>query len=359
MRIAIDTQSTLGRKTGIGIYTTKLLEALRQTAPQHEYVELDWGRAPVMRIDRRLFWQQWQVPRRARAAHADLLHVPGFDAPLRRPCLTILTVHDLIGMLFPHNLPPAARFYWAWWLPRSVRWADQIIADSENTKRDITRLLGIQAEHIEVIYLGVSSTFRPLLDQATREAVRHKHDLPPNFALYVGTLEPRKGLDTLVAAFGAIAANTACHLVIAGKLGWYTKPLFRQIETLGLSQRVHVIDYVADEDMASLYNLADLFVYPSRYEGFGLPPLEAMACGAPVIASDAASLPEVVGEAGRLIPPDDIEALASAMLQVLSDTTLQTRMRESGLARARRFTWEETARRTAQVYVRLQQGLTR
>lgn len=352
LRIALDAQSTLGRKTGIGLYTANLLRALRQVAPQHEYVELAWGRTEELRTDQRLWWEQVELPRRARAARVDLLHLTGFGAPCWRPCPILLTVHDLIGLLFPANLPPISRFYWAWWLPRTIRWADQVIADSEHTKHDLIRLLGIPAERIEVVHLGVGEAFLPLDDQASLEAVRQEYGLPPAVILYVGTLEPRKGLDTLIAAYGALAAEIPHDLVIVGKKGWYTEPLFRQVEALGLAQRVHFTDYVADEDLPGLYNLADLFVYPSRYEGFGLPPLEAMACGLPVVCSNAASLPEVVGDAALLVSPDDAEALAAAMRRVLDDQALRAKMRARGLERARRFTWEKTARRTVKIYER-------
>ncbi|MCX6030228.1 MAG: glycosyltransferase family 1 protein [Chloroflexi bacterium] len=350
MRIALDTQSTLGRKTGIGIYTTQLLPALRQIAPQHDYVELDWGHDPTMRLDRRLRWQQWVLPRQAHAAHADLLHVPGFDAPRCTPCPVVLTVHDLIGMLFPQNLPPVSRFYWSRWLPWSVRWASRVIADSEHTRRDIVRLMRIPAERIAVIPLGVQPAFRPIHDATLLAALRQKYGLPTQIILYVGTLEPRKGLEMLVDAYAALASEIAHDLVIAGKRGWYTEGLFRQVVQLGLERRVHFTDYVPDEDLPGLLNLADVFVFPSRYEGFGLPPLEAMACGVPVISSDAASLPEVVGDAGLLFPSGDSTALAAALRRTLTDCDLRVRLQAQGQARARQFTWEATAQRTLHVY---------
>lgn len=350
MRIGIDTQSTLGQKTGIGLYTANLLRALRHVAPQHEYVELSSRVTTKMRIDRRLRWQQFGLPRRAQATGAHLLHVTGFDAPWWKPCPVILTVHDLIGPLFPVNFPPVSRFYWTRWLPRTIRWADRIVADSAHTARDLNRLLGIPAERIEVIHLGVYEAFQPLQDQAPLEAVRQRYGLPPACMLYVGTLEPRKGLDTLIAAYGGLAADVTHDLVIAGKSGWYTEPLFQQVEALGLGQRIHFTDYILDEDLPALYNLAHLFVYPSRYEGFGLPVVEAMACGLPVVCTDAASLPEVAGDAALLVPPDDAETLAAAIRRVLTDPGLQAEMRARGLKRAKRFTWEETARRTVQVY---------
>lgn len=353
MRVALDTQSTVGRKTGIGLYTANLLAALRRTAPEHEYLELSLGRDATMRTDRRLRWQQFDLPRRARSVGADLLHVTGFDAPLWKPCPVVLTVHDLIGLLFPANLPPVSRFYWAWWLPRSVRWADLIIADSEQTRRDLARLLGVPPGRVEVVHLGVGETFRPLQDRAALEEVRRKYGLPPEIILYVSTIEPRKGLDTLIAAYGALAADARHDLVIVGKKGWYTGPLFQQVESLGLGQRVHFTDYVADEDLPCLYNLASLFVYPSRYEGFGLPVLEAMACGTPVICSNAGSLPEIAGDAALTLPPDDVAALAGALGRALADEELRAQMRARGLEWVKNFTWEKTARRTVEIYERM------
>jgi glycosyltransferase involved in cell wall biosynthesis len=350
MRIAIDSQSTLGRKTGIGLYTANLLRALRRVAPEHEYVELAWGRTEELRVDRRLRWEQWELPRRARAARAQVLHLTGFGAPLWRPCPTVLTVHDLIGYLFPAHLPPMARLYWARWLPFSVRFAGRIIADSEHTRRDLERLLGVPPQRITVIPLAADERFQPVSDPGVLAAARARYDLPSPFVLYVGTLEPRKGLDTLLDAFAALAGEFPHALVIAGKRGWYTEPLFRRVERLGLGRRVRFTGYVADEALPALYSLADLFVFPSRYEGFGLPPLEAMACGVPVISSHAASLPEVVGDAGVLVPPGDPQALAAAMREVLTDEARRAEMRARGLARARCFSWEETARRTVKVY---------
>ncbi len=353
MHVALDTQSTRGRKTGVGRYTASLLAALRRVAPQDKFAELSWGADVVMRTDRRLRWQQWELPRQARSVSAAVLHVTGFDAPRWKPCPVVLTVHDLIGMLFPQNLPLVSRFYWSRWLPWSVRWADRVIADSEHTRGDLIRLLRIPGERIEVVHLGVGQAFRPQEGRAVLQAVHDRYGLPKAFILYVGTLEPRKGLDTLVAAYGSLAADTPHHLVIAGKRGWYTDALFRQVQALGLGQRVHFAGYVADEDLPALYNLADLFVFPSQYEGFGLPVLEAMACGTPVVCSNAASLPEVAGDAALLVPPGDAPALAAAIRRMLADPALQAAMRARGLERARRFTWEETARRTALVYRQL------
>jgi glycosyltransferase involved in cell wall biosynthesis len=350
MRIGVDTQSTLGRKTGIGLYTANLLRALHRVAPQHEYVELSWGGTEELRTDQRLRWQQYGLPRRARTADVDLLHVTGFDAPLWKPRPVVLTVHDLIGLLFPANLPPVSRFYWSRWLPRTIRWADRIIAVSEHTRTDLNRVLGIPPQRIKVIHNGVDEEFQPLQNPNALETVRQRYRLPTALILYLGTLEPRKGVGTLIAAYGTLAEEIPHDLVIAGKRGWYTAPLFRQVETLGLGQRVHFTGYIPEDDLPALYNLAQLFVYPSRYEGFGLPVLEAMACGLPVICTNAASLPEIVGDAALLVPPDDAEALAAAMRRTLNDIVLEAEMVARGLELARRFTWEKTAQKTVQAY---------
>ena len=353
MRFALDVQSTLSHKTGIGHYTSNLLDALRQVAPENEYSPLDWGHDPTMRLDRRLYWQQIELPRRARRAKADLLHVTGFDAPKFKPCPVVLTVHDLIGMLFPHNLTPAARFYWSYWLPHSIHWADALIADSANTRSDLQRLLKIPPERVAVIPLGINPRFHPPEDPAEVAHIRRAYDLPERFMLYTGTIEPRKGLDTLVEAFAAIAGEVSYHLIIAGKRGRHTEGLLRQILRHGLDQRVHMLGYVPDGDLPLLYAAAEVFVFPSRYEGFGLPPLEAMACGTPVICSNASSLPEVIGEAGLLVPPDDPPTLAAAIRRINGSPELRADLRARGLRQAAQYSWEATARQTLAVYLNL------
>jgi len=350
MRIAIDTQSVLGHPTGIGIYTVSLLNALRWIAPEHEYTQLNLSREVPMRLDRRLRWQQVEVPRRARAVHANLLHIPGFDAPRWKPCPVVLTVHDLIGMLFPQNLPPVARFYWSKWLPFSVRFADHIIADSAHTRDDIMRILRIPLERITVIPLAAGPQFRPIESKTTLQKISHKYQLPDQFMLFVSTLEPRKGIDTLLAALAQIAPHNNTPLVITGKRGWYTERIFAQVEQLQLRSQVYFTDYVPDEDLPALYNCATLLAFPSRYEGFGFTVLEAMACGIPVVCSNASSLPEVAGDAALLVPPDQPTALAKALHQVLENDILRLQMRERGLQQAARFSWEQTARQTLAVY---------
>jgi glycosyltransferase involved in cell wall biosynthesis len=354
MRIALDTQATLGRKTGIGIYTAALLESLRQSAPQHEYTEINWAHDRVMRLDRRLRWQQFEVPRHARAVHADVLHVPGFDAPCWKSCPVVLTVHDLIGMLFPQNLPPISRFYWSRWLPFSVRFADHIIADSVHTGRDIVRLLKIDSARISVIPLAAGPQYQPIEQADTLQVIRRKYHLPDRLILFVSTLEPRKGIDTLLDAYAALVQTMPdVPLVITGKRGWYTEQSFAQVKQLGLETRVIFTDYIPNEDLPAIYNCASVLAFPSRYEGFGLTVLEAMACGTPVVCSSSSSLPEVAGDAALQVSPDDALSLAQALQRVLTDAALRQQMKAQGLQQATRFSWSRTAQETLAVYERV------
>ncbi|MCL6647698.1 MAG: glycosyltransferase family 4 protein [Chloroflexi bacterium] len=350
MRVAIDVQATQGQSTGIGQYVTTLVAALRRLAPALEVRELALARPVVMRTDRRLWWQQWELPRRARGA--DLLHVPGFDAPCRAPCPVVLTVHDLIGALFPQNLPPISRLYWARWLPLSVRFADAIIAISETTRRDLERLVQPRAP-ITVIYRSVDPRYAPP-PPAHCAGVRARYQLAEPYLLYVGTLEPRKGVDTLIAALALLEGRPLVALV--GAPGWASERLQQQVVHAGLAGRVRFLHYVPADDLPALYGAALGFVLPSRYEGFGLPVLEAMACGAPVVTTTAGALPEVAGEAALLVPPDDPPALAAALARLWDDPELRQRLIAAGQARAQHFTSEREARQTLAVYAATLRG---
>ncbi len=353
MRVAFDVSSTRGQKTGIGIYTENLMRALREHAPEIEVVKLEDGATADQRTDRRIRREQLVLPRLARESRADVLHLTGFAAPRRAPCPVVLTVQDLIGVLFAKNFPPAARFYWSRYLPFTLRFPRQLITLSEHTKKDIVHLTKIPSERIQVIPPGRDESFHRIENGMGLESVRAKLGLPARFILFVSTLEPRKGVDTLIAAFAHAAPSISADLVIVGKRGWYADRFFSQVNRLGIAARVHFLEYVAAPDLPLLYNLAQAFVFPSRYEGFGLPPLEAMACGVPVICSNASSLPEMIGDAGILIPPDDVAGFARAMIDVLRDNARREVLRERGLRQAQKFSWERAARATAQVYWRV------
>jgi glycosyltransferase involved in cell wall biosynthesis len=240
-------------------------------------------------------------------------------------------------------------------MPRFLRRAAAIIAVSENTRRDVTRLMGIPAEKIVVIHEGVNPAYHGAIAAGEVARVRQKYHLPARYLLFLGTLEPRKNIGVLLEAYHALLArdDSVPRLVVAGRKGWLFEPVFQKVEALGLGERVSFTDWVPEADTPALVAGAEVFVYPSLYEGFGLPPLEAMACGTPVITSTASSLPEVVGDGGLLVDPHDAAGLAQALERLLADDALRADLRGRALARARQFTWEAAARQTLAVYAQV------
>jgi len=362
MRIGIDIRQTRFKPRGIGRYVASLVNALKRLAPEHEYLELDLAEDLPWRVDRLLWWSQWEVPRRAWRNRVDLLHCNTFDAPLWCYCPSVITVHDLIPLLpidrpNPYARTPAARLYWTWWSPLTLRLAKHIVTVSEYSKQDIMRLLHIPETRISVVPHGVDARFCPVSDLDRLQALRSRYYLPSRFILFVSATEPRKGVDTLLEAFvQLVRPMPELGLVIAGDSKRASAALLAQATDLGVRERLRLTSYVNDDDLSLLYNAADVLAFPSRYEGFGLPVLEAMACGTPVVCSNATSLPEVAGHAALLVPPNDPEALAAALKQVLTDETLYQALREKGLKRAAQFSWEETARKTLAVYEKVAQG---
>lgn len=353
MRVAFDTSPMQGRKTGIGVYTAQLLRALEQFAPHVSPILLDDGTTVAQRTDKRILREQFTLPRLANSKDVDLLHLTGFAAPLRSRVPVILTVMDLIGVLFSKNFPHASRFYWSRYLPFTLRAVPLLVTLSENTKRDVIRLAHIPSERITVIPPGVHTRFQPIADPSRLETVRAHLELPARFFLFVSTLEPRKGIDTLVNAYGTIAPEVREDLVIVGKRGWGYESVFDSVAQLGLQTRIHFLDYINDDDLPAVYNRATAFVFPSRYEGFGLTPLEAMACGAPVISSNASSLPEVIGDAGILLEPGNRDGFARAMYQVATQDDMRRELGARGIRRAKLFSWQRAAAETAACYARL------
>lgn len=351
MKIAIDTQTTLGQKSGFGFYVKNLIEALANVDPRDEYVLIKPLTEKDFSTPKRLFWDQVTFPKRASKAKVDLLHQPCFSAPLFYRGKVVVTCHDLISIFFPKNLPLASRLFYSKWMPFSYRRADMIIAISEHTKRDIMALLKIPESKIRVIHSAASKDFRPIRSKAILAKVQKKYLTGKNYLLHVGTLEPRKNLPFLVRAYAlAVREGIDAKLVITGKKGWYYEGLFRLVDELHLNDKVIFTGYVAEHDLPALYSGARTFVFPSIYEGFGLPPLEAMACGTPVISSNTSSLPEVIDKAGILLPPKDERLWAKNIFKVLKDSRLGKTLSEMGLRQARKFSWEETARKTIEVY---------
>jgi glycosyltransferase involved in cell wall biosynthesis len=261
-------------------------------------------------------------------------------------------IHDLSFIRHPHLLRPANRFYLRTITRLSARRARRVIVNSHATHREVETLLGVPTERIDVTLLGVSPTYRPLPDNKV-DAFRRANDLPERFILYVGTLEPRKNIPTLLRAFAALPQKDV-GLVLVGGRGWLYHAVESTIEELGLYPRIIRPGYVADDLLPLWYNAATVFAYPSLYEGFGMPLLEAMACGTPVVAADSTSLPEAVGRdgAGMLAPPQDVAAWTQALNTLLDDDEHRRDLSAQGSERAATFTWAETARHTVASYQR-------
>jgi len=295
----------------------------------------------------RLIWRELCLPTIARRERTDIVFSPMFFAPvLSRPAKSIVTVLDMVHELYPETLPRFRRIYFA----RLVRWcarrADHILTLSENARRDIITRMGIAPERVTPTPLAVGPQYDRKAGLKKLDEVREKYALPESYILYMGTCEPRKNLITLFEAYRWLLGrgHGETRLVIAGQQGWGTDDPRRKTRELGLTGKVTFTGYVQDEDQPAVYAGAELLAFPSLYEGFGLPPLEAMACGTPVVASNVASMPEVVGDAGILVDPLDARALGRAMESILSDQSLQEELRVLGAARARDFTWDRTAR---------------
>ncbi|HZU04922.1 MAG TPA: glycosyltransferase family 1 protein [Chloroflexota bacterium] len=373
MRVVLDVTAAAQRRGGIGRYSARLAEALRDV-PGLE-LQLVYSAAQPVALPRRLTAVPARriglpsKPWRAGIALAQLLRLPldrwlptgdVFHAtdhllpPLRRPA-TVFTVHDLAFLIQPQTHLPTNRLFLTALMPRFVAAATAIIADSEATRRDLLRYYPAAALKVHVVHLGVEATFQPVAPEAAR-AVASRYGLPERYVLFVGVLEPRKNIQTLLRAYRSLLQQRdggtagSLPLVIVGPRGWWYRDLYRAVRELGLAALVRFLGPVPDADLPALYSGATAFVYPSLYEGFGLPPLEALACGTPVVCSDRAALPEVVGDAALLVDPQDAGAIARALARVLDDDHLRQALRVRGLARAARFTWERTAQATVRVY---------
>jgi len=369
MRVGIDATLHGARTTGAGEYQRQLLRTLPTAAPDLRMVvytarhahhtptagldvrEMPWG--PGERI-RRIVQGSLAWRRRWREDDLDLFHVPFYYLPPGAPPRTVVTIYDARFLRYPETYPRARAAFLRAAVPWSLRRASHIITISAFTKSELVELLGIDPARITVTLLAPRPEFLEVLDPNVGGKIRAKYCLPSRFILSTSTLEPRKNLTRLVEAYANLRAQgLPHHLVLAGVRYFDTGDLERSIVRHGLSEVVHLLGYVDDADMPSLYSLADTFAYPSLYEGFGIPPLEAMACGTPVVASSATSIPEVVGEAACLIDPLDVDSLSAGLGRVLTDIPYSASLKAAGHERARHFTWERTARETADTYRRV------
>ena len=348
MRICIDARGMSERPRGSGKALGYLLGRLRADFPRHEYLTCEPPGAESWRLSRQLLWEQVELPLRALRLSADVLHVPGgTPGPLVTPTKTVMTVHDLAPTRHPEFLPHArSRWYWGRMVPRAARRAHAVLVPSAATKRDVVALARVPEASVHVAPWGVPLA---VVGAATADEVRATYGLPGRYLLYAGTIDRRKDYRTLLGAVGQL--DPEISLVIVGTVIAGRTDFPETVTKLGLEPRVRVLGYVPDRDLPGLYRGAAVFVYPSFYEGFGFPVLEAMACGTPVVSYRTTSLPEVAGDAAILLdPPVSPETLAAAITRVTRDADLRRWLIERGLARVAGFDWRHTAAVTASVY---------
>jgi glycosyltransferase involved in cell wall biosynthesis len=326
----------------------------KRMAAQHPTMQMRYSHWPTQNPAVRIVWEQAVQPLATFAERLDVLHALAFARPFVARCPVVLTIYDMSFAHMPERFPPLKRLYLRWMTRWSARRAACVTVISQSTKDDVIRYCGMPPGRVRVIYCGVNEQLKPL-SRVEVDRFRATKGLPEHFILYLGTLEPRKNVAHLVRAFAGLQRNGSGRprLIIAGAKGWGYAEVFAAVEEGGLAGDVSFAGYVPPEELSLWYNAADLFVYPSLYEGFGLPVAEAMACGTPAITSNVSSLPEVAGDAALTVAPGDVNALVQAMSAALHDTALRAAMRERGLAQAATFRWSETARHTAHVYEEL------
>ena len=363
-RVAVDATAVPARLTGAGVYVARVLAELAA----RDDLELEAFcapssagalAAPGLRLrpvrlagagrPARIAWTQLLAGRAARRAGAGLLHGVHYELPLRSRLPQVVTVHDLTLLTHPEWHEASKVRYFGWAMRRAVASATRVLCVSATTAADLTERLGVPSDRVDVTPLGTD--LRPATDAQVAE-VRRRLGLDGPYLLGLGTVEPRKDLPTLVRAFAALAAELPHRLVLAGLAGWGAGELEAAVAASGVADRILVTGYVADADKAALLTGADVFAYPSRYEGFGLPVLEAMACGTPVVTTTGGSLPEVAGDAATLIDPGDEDALAAAIAKLATDPAARQDAAARGLARAATFTWKRCADLTATAYAR-------
>jgi len=384
MRIGVDAL-LLGRAdSGVEIYIRSLLRALHRFDDSNEYVvylssdaePLDFvlggdfaksrdgfisadGRfvlrtlpLPCGRRVRRILFQQMVLPRLIEREGVDIFFSPCYVMPLQSRVPVVVTMHDMIALKHPRLCKPTNAVHYRLTVPLTARRCKVIVASSEATKRDIISTLGVKPEKVRVVYPAVDEQFKPVKSSRQLEKVRRGYALPDRYILFVGNIEPKKNLVVLIRAFGRLKKkHTIPHkLVIVGKRGWKCADVFEAAREEAVRGEVVFTGYVPREHLPAIYSMADVFVFPSIVEGFGMPPLEAMACGVPVVTSRAQALHEAVGDAAIRVPHSDIVQLSIAMQKILFNSFLRNSLIERGLRRARSFTWKKTARAMMEIF---------
>ena len=367
MRIGIDAHSVGTKLGGNESYAVNLIEALAQIDSVNHYtIYVTTSEARDRFTDR---WSNFKV--RSTLPHTPLIRIPislsaelrkrpvdvlhvQFTAPPFCPCPVVVSIHDLSFEHLPETFKRRSRTQLRLTVRHSARRATRILSLSEHTRRDIIETYRIDAEKVSAIPLAAAEHFGPVNDNRELQRVRHNYGIAGDYILCVGSIQPRKNLARLIRAYALLRGNSSADklpkLVLVGKCAWLYDETLRTLEKAGVKDTVVVTGYVPESDLPALYSGALCFVYPSYFEGFGLPPLEAMKCGAPVIVGDRTSLPEVVGDAALSVDPFDIEAIAAAITRLVNNSTLRHELSVRGQERARMFSWQHTARETLKVY---------
>jgi glycosyltransferase involved in cell wall biosynthesis len=352
-RILINGLQLGDHNTGVQYYTQNLYNEFLKRDEDHFDFQL--MRSPVtdsrsLKINRfeRILFENFSLPAYFRRNNFNLYHSPNYVLPYLANIPSVLTIHDLLTLDRPELCQTESALYFKFFLPPSVKKAIRIIAVSNTVKKDILNHFNLPEDKIEVIYHGVNSIFK----KSTDGAILEKYHLPEKYILFVGNLEPKKNLERLIRAFDLLKRNTDIphKLVIVGKKGWKYQSVFDTVAGLKINSEVIFTGYVPLEDLPVIHSMAGLFVFPSLYEGFGIPPLEAMACGAPVLVSDKGALPEITGGTCLQVDPFDMNRIAQGMHQLLTDTHLRNKSVRSGREWVSRFTWENAAKETLKVY---------
>ncbi len=383
MRIVINGWFTNQPDTGSGQYTLQLLKQLPRVAPQHEYalvvphkgsfkihdITPDTDLQPLAsniqrpRSDfRKLLFEQSIMPRAASAYEADVLHVPYWAPPLRSSVPIVVTIHDIIPLILPQYRGGALVRVYTQLVSAAARGATVILTDSDASRADIIEQLRVPADRVRTIYLAADPEFTDHIDPIDTAALRRNYDLPDEYVLYLGGCDARKNVETLLQVYtwAQDVLGESYPLVFAGSLPERHDKFFhdprviaKQIEVENV---VRFIGRVAEEDKVALYQQARAFLYPTLYEGFGLPALESLACGVPVVGSNASSVPEIVGDAGVLVEPTDARAMAGALIAVCTEDPLHDELSERALRQAEKFSWEKCARDTVEAYESVVRG---
>ena len=372
MTIGFNGLTLSGQRSGVGFYTANLLQALWSIDTVNTYVgwvssdmaDESLLKRPNVRVFRtsasihqpvrQLLWEHIALPYDLRRNRVDVFFSPAQTMPLLPFSRTamVVTVHDLAFLHYPGTKSRQFRTYMNWMLRHTTRSASLIIADSEHTRRDVKTTYHVPEERLTTVMLAASNRFSHPVDPVTLQRVKKRYGLEESVVLAVGDIEPRKNIARLIEAVSQIKQKgcPAVQLVLVGKARRGMEVLQQAIHRHGLSDAVVLTGYVCDEELAALYRLARVFVYPSLYEGFGIPPLEAMMSGTPVVASNASSIPEVVGDAGILVDPYHVESIVDGINRVLSDPGLAQNLVVRGYRQAQRFSWETTARQTLKAF---------